>query len=735
MPLSRTAMFSSSLGSDVALLSMTGRETMGRPFSFEVDLLSENDSLDLKEILAKPASVVLERLDGTVREFNGLVTEFALVGEHGKFARYRCVLRPALWFIGQNRKCRIFQDKSVPEIVTDLLRERGITDFENLISETHRKWEFLVQYRESDLNFIHRILEQEGIYYFFKHEDGKHVMVLLDSSATHEPADGFEEVPFFAPLERGLRLEEHVDAWFTKRQIRPDKVKLVDFNFETPKPFYTEGASAPLDNDHGDAEVYDYPAEAVDKDQAEIQATRRLEELQADHEIGTGSGPVRGLYAGVKFKLKQFPRDDQNKDYVIISASYEISTAQFESNVVETDQPTFRFSFTALDAKQQYRSPCITRKPVVEGPQTALVVGPKENEIFTDPHGRVKLKFHWDPDPKSDASSSCFVRVAQVWAGEGWGSMHIPRIGQEVIVSFLEGDPDRPIITGRVYNGHNHPPYTLGDNKTQSGIKTRSTPGGSPDNFNEIRFEDKKGEEELHIQAEKDLSTLVKHDRTTTILHNDTLNIQGDQFIHIHGNLSMTVDGVTDDKNPNKGKPIKSSMAVTGAHDMKATDSVTISAPTKITLSVPGSTITLTPGGITISAGGGASVSLDSKIMAAAAGKATVSITDQVSAKSAAGSELTLGPRAYLKGSAGGDVWVDANFLATAKGGGSVLADSGTVTLKATKVLANGTAEASLNVGGASVKASTSGVDVNAATTNVSGTGLVKIAAPLVKIN
>jgi type VI secretion system secreted protein VgrG len=724
MPLSRQAMFASPFGPSVALLSMTGRETLGRPFAFEVDLLSESDSLDLKEILAKPASVILERLDGTLREFNGLVTEFALVGEHGKFARYRCVLRPALWFVGQNRKCRIFQNKSVPEIVMDLLRERGISDFEDLISDTHRKWEFLVQYRESDLNFINRILEQEGIYYFFKHQDGKHIMVLVDSSATHETVEGFATVPFFSPLTSKVRTDDHIDSWFTKREIRPDKVTLVDFNFESPLPFLTEGAVAPLDNDHGDAEVYDFPAEAIDKDEAEIQARRRLEELQAEHEIVTGAGPVRGLFPGAKFKLSNFPRDDQNKDYVLISASYEISTAQFESNVVDNLHPTFRLSFRAIDAKRQYRSPSITRKPVVEGPQTALVVGPEENEIFTDEFGRVKLKFHWDPAPESDASSSCFVRVAQVWAGDGWGGMHIPRIGQEVIVSFLEGDPDRPIITGRVYNGFNRPPYPLPDNQTQSGLKSHSTPGGSPDNFNEIRFEDKKGEEELHIQAEKDMSTLVKHNRTTTIGRNDTLNITGDQIIHIHGNLSMTVDGVTDKDNPDKSKPIKSSLGVTGAHRIDASDTIDIQAPNKITLTVGGSSITITPSSITMTTSG-STIAIDGKIALDSSGKSNMTLTDEAAITASAKANLTLN--------------ADVNLASSGKSvlaltGDANLTSSGAVGLSGATVSGKGTTEAGLDGGGSTIALTAASADLAGAQVNVNGKGVVSIGGPMVKI-
>jgi len=701
-------MFSSPFGSSVAFLSMTGRETMGRPFSFEVDLLSDSDSLDLKEILAKPASVIMERMDGTLREFNGLVTELSLVGEHGKFTRYRCVMRPALWFIGQNRKCRIFQNQSVPEIVQDLLRERGVTDFENLISDTHRKWEFLVQYRESDLNFINRILEQEGIYYFFKHHDGKHTLVLLDSSASHEAPDRFAEVRYCAPQESKNPLEEYIDSWFTKRQIRPDMVTLVDFNYESPLPFATESAIAPLDNDHGDAEVYDFPAEAIDKDQAEVQAKRRLEELQADHELITGAGPVRGLYAGAKFKLKDFPRDDQNKDYVIVSASYEISAAQFESNTVDTEQPAFRFAFNAIDAKRQYRSPSITKKPIVEGPQTALVVGPEDKEFFADT-GRVKLKFHWDPDPKADASSSCFVRVAHAWAGDGWGSSHIPRIGQEVIVSFLEGDPDRPIITGSVYNGFNRSPYP---SPSQSGFKSHSTPGGSPDNFNEIRFEDKKGEEELHIQAEKTMSTLVKKDRSASVGGGDAVSVGGDRSLSVTGKLSETIKGG------------ESKHDVTGNFILTASDTISATATNTLTLKVGGSTIVLTQNDITLHTCG-TTVKLDFAVDAISEGKG----------------HLRLDTNAFMEGSGKANLFL-SDFLRAKSAVGSEFAMNADATLsalteikmKALSVSAEGQIDATLKGGTGTVQCTLAGTVVGGTMVNVNGDAQVGIGGPIIKI-
>lgn len=745
MLLTRPALFSSSLKDQVELYSMTGREQLGRLFTYEVDLLSTDDSLDLSALLGQSASVLLERNDLGFREFTGYVTQFSLVGEYGNYTRYRATLRPWLWFLGQNRNSRIFQGQTVPEIIKDLFREHGHTDVSDKLEGTFHKWEFLVQYRESDLSFITRLMEHEGIYYFFTHADGKHTLVLANSAGAHASvyANGVPYHPASTSRE-GLQVE-HLDTWVLSRQIRQGHVTLRDFNFTYPTPFDDE-RNAPLAMEGAKHELYDYPAiinqptvkEA--KEAASALAEIRVEEQQADYDTTRGAGPIRGLGVGDVFPLTGFPREDQNKGkkdkaHLIVSASYLITVAEFESNIVEGAQPVFRCELAAIDSKRPYRLPRITPKPIVEGPQTATVVGDPKQEVWTDEYGRVRLKFHWDRSPVRDQGASCWVRVSQAWAGQGWGNIHVPRIGQEVIVQFLDGDPDRPIVTGCVYNKEQPAPYSKDQLVSQSGWKSHSTPGGGADNFNEIRFEDKKGSEELHVQAEKDLTTLVKHDRTTTIQRNDTLNITGDQFIHIHGNLSMTVDGVTDKDNPDKAKPIKSSMAVTGAHDMKSTDSVTISAPNKITLSVPGSTITITPGGITISAGGGASVSLSEVISAVAAGKAKLTIDDKVHATTPGGSDLQLDAKVHIKSGGGADILMDPNILAASSGGSKVLIDANAVAMDAKAIKGTGTMEAALAVGGASVKLTTGSADVNSPATSVKGGTLVNISGPLVKIN
>ena len=351
---------------------------------------------------------------------------------------------------------------------------------------------------------------------------------------------------------------------------------------------------------------------------------------------------------------------------------------------------------------------------------------------MTDEYGRIKIRFHWDRADKKNDDGCCWVRVAQIWAGAGFGGIHIPRIGQEVVVDFLEGDPDRPIVTGCLYNGDNTPPYELPKNKTQSGVKSRSVLAGTADNFNEIRFEDKKGAEELHVQAEKDYTTLVKHDqstnighdRTTTIEKNDTLKIQGDQFIHIHGNLSMTVDGVTDPRNPEKAAKIKSSMAVTGQHKMHASDTIDMDAPNHIKLQVGGSSILITPSAITISAGG-STIVVDANVALASSGKSNIMLDANAFAKASGGGSMLLDGNACVQSSGKSQMLLD---------GDAALTTGGTVSLHGMKITGKGDTEAGLDGGGSVIALAPASADLSGAQVNVTGKGVVSIGGPMVKI-
>jgi type VI secretion system secreted protein VgrG len=294
---------------------------------------------------------------------------------------------------------------------------------------------------------------------------------------------------------------------------------------------------------HAGFEVFDYPAELAVMEPGESRriAKLRIQELQTPHMIARGEGDAAGLATGRRFTLKQYPREDLNIDYLITGVGLSFSSDAFDTGAADTALE-FRCSIEAIDARTPFRPTRATAKPIVHGAQTAMVVGPSGEEIYTDEHARVKVQFHWDRQGKVDENSSCWIRVAQVWAGKGWGALHIPRIGQEVIVSFLEGDPDRPLITGRVYNGDSKSPYDLPANKTQSGIKSRSSKGGGAANFNEIRFEDKKGSEQLFIHAEKNQDIEVENDETHWVGHDRTKTIDNDETTHVKHDRTETVD-------------------------------------------------------------------------------------------------------------------------------------------------------------------------------------------------
>ncbi len=321
--------------------------------------------------------------------------------------------------------------------------------------------------------------------------------------------------------------------------MRTGGYALNDFDFEKPKADLKVQRANPLEHSQNSHEIYDYPGEYLTTGEGDPYVTSRIQELQADFELCRGDGSARGMVVGGLFQLELYPNETLNKEYLIVSTSLELRSDEYETTDTGAGGEFFRTSISAIDSKTPYRSPRITPKPTVQGPQTAIVVGKKGEEIWTDKYGRIKVQFHWDRYGKLDEKSSCWVRVSQYWAGEKWGSIHIPRIGQEVIVEHLEGDPDRPIVTGRVYNADNMPPYGLPDNQTQSGIKSRSSKSGTPENFNELRFEDKKDEEQVYFHAEKDFDRVVEN--------NDTLKVgfekmdKGDQTIEIYNDRKMTI--------------------------------------------------------------------------------------------------------------------------------------------------------------------------------------------------
>lgn len=598
MSLARVAVIKSPLGEGALLLqSMRGTEALGRPFCYQLDLVTADVNVDFDAVVGQTMTVELELENGETREFTGHVSELSLVGGRGRQVLYRAELRPWLELLSYRTNCRIFQGQTVPEVVKLLFREHGFSDFEERLTDAYRAWDYLVQYRESDFSFVSRILEQEGIYYYFRHQGGVHVLVLADSRSAHEAVPGYESIPYFPPEESAQRDRDHVDAWHLTRRIQPGKVTASDYDFTRPRASLLSQRTEPEEKAGASYEAYDYPGEYLAAADGDKEVRIRLEAHHAAQEVAEGSGNARGLAVGALFSLSEFPRGDQNKEYLVVQASYQIDVNADESGSAAA-APTYRCQFTAIDGQRPFRTPRQTPKPVVEGPQTAIVVGPGGEEIYTDEYGRVKLKFHWDRLGTADENSSCWVRVAQLWAGSSFGGVHIPRIGQEVIVDFLEGDPDRPIITGRVYNFDNPVPYELPGNQTQSGIKSRSTKGGAPGNFNELRFEDKKGNEHVFMQAEKDLSVLVKNEeersvgasRTTTIRVDDSLDVGANRSARIGADDSEVVGGSqTVSVGANQTIAVTLARSITAASESVGVGTRTKTVATNETTSVGGS--------------------------------------------------------------------------------------------------------------------------------------------------
>ncbi len=511
----------STLGKDRLLFRrMTAVEELSRPFEFCLEVLSTDDAIKLNDVLGQPMTVRFDLTRTNLRRyFNGYVSQFRYVSSAGKFARYEARLRPGLWFLSRSADCRIFQNKAVPDIVKQVLGDHGMTDVEDNLTGTYPTLEYCVQYRETDFDFVSRLLEQEGIFFFFKHEDGQHTMVLGDDIGAWDKAAGYETVPFHPQVSEIKQDDDHLWDWSATQLVQPTQHTLRDFDFTKPRADLevrhqlNEPAHA-----RADGEIYDHPGKYVSRDEGDALNRVQMQELRARFEVLEGTGDVGGLRPGCLFSLEKHPRADQNQDYVVAATALELESDRYEgSGSAASGGPTCVCRLTAFRPSFHYRPPRRTAKPVVEGLQTAFVVGPQGREIYTDRYGRVKVQFHWDRQGSDDDKSSCWIRVGQLWASKGFGAQFIPRVGDEVVIAFLEGDPDRPLVVGSVYNGDNAPPYSLPGRMTRSGVKTRSSKGGTPANFNEIYFEDDKGSEEIHVQAERNLTSTVKEDETRMV--------------------------------------------------------------------------------------------------------------------------------------------------------------------------------------------------------------------------
>jgi type VI secretion system secreted protein VgrG len=513
------------LGADKLMLrSIRGEERISGLFQFFLEMQSEEKSLDFSAIVGKSATVTMKLGDGTKRYINGIVGRFVQAGSDAKLTTYYAELHPWLWLTTMSADCRIWQNKSVKDIVTGLFTELGFTDYKDSTTGTYDPLEYCVQYNETAFAFVSRLLESAGIFYFFTHEDGKHTLVLGDDSSAFADCAGAATVQYGGY--GNWKQQNLVSGCTIEEMVIPGKYAVDDFGFETPSTDLMGSTDSTVATNGSKRRLFEYPGGFTKKDASEGVSKLRLEEREAPQKSLRGESFTPAFTAGGKTTLQKHYRDDVNAAYVLLRVSHAATNDEYTN------------SFEAFPATLAYRPPRVTRKPVIGGTQTAIVVGKSGEEIWTDKYGRIKVQFHWDQLGKNDENSSCWIRVAHGWAGKSWGQMFLPRIGQEVVVSFLEGDPDRPLITGSVYNAEQTVPYTLPDDQTKSTIKSNVSKGG--EGFNEIRFEDKKDSEEIFVQAQKDANVTIKNNETRKVGFDK--KDKGNQTIDIYQDRTVTLD-------------------------------------------------------------------------------------------------------------------------------------------------------------------------------------------------
>lgn len=628
----RTLQLSTPLGKDY-LLAQRFRcsEGINQLFHIELELLHDEELdgftptiADPKAVIGNAMALVVSQAEGVERHFHGICNRFTQGSRNERFTAYWAELVPKVWLLTQITQSRIFQNKSVPEILEHILT--GF-DYNTEIQGEFKPRNYCVQYRESDWDFASRLMEEEGIYYYFEHTENEHRLILANTNQSHRLCPSLSNINYALKRpDSSLEWIPAIDSWIVDNTVRSGKHQLRDFHFQLPtNSLEIEHVSIADIGGNKKLEVYDWPGgyakrfdgigqsggeqmgnlNNVFSDRERVVKIRQEEIEVAYKQIG-GSGNCSTLTPGYKFELKEHPAGENDGVHVLLSVQHQAvqSPAYISDQVASED---YIANFTAIKFGTAFRPPRKTQKPVVHGSQTAFVVGPGGEEIFTDKYGRVKVQFHWDRDGKMDQSSSCWLRVAQTWASNGWGSMFIPRIGMEVLVNFLEGDPDQPIIAGCVYNAGNMPPYELPENQTRSTLKSNSSKGGG--GFNEFRIEDKKGDEQIFIHAEKNQDIRVKNDCMETIVHDRHLIVENEQFelvkkdkhLQVKYNHNEKIDGTMSLKvGADHHEKVGSNYALDAGSNVhiKAGTSAVIEAGASLTLKVGGSFVNINSGGV-----------------------------------------------------------------------------------------------------------------------------------------
>lgn len=526
-------------GDNVLVLNrFDGVEGLSKLFEFHAEAMSEQANIDFNALLGRNVCVSLTTVDQLTRYFNGVLVDALWTGERYDLYTYRLVFKPWLWLLSLTSDCRIFSSMQVPDIIVKVFQDRGFSDFRKALTGSYPTLEYCVQYRETDLDFVCRLMEEYGIYYFFEHEQSKHTLVLADGSASHKPVDGLASVPFLPNVQGVRRDKQLIEEWTAVRNVQTGRYVLNDYYYCKAGASMLAEADDPGGYAHDKMEMYDFPGGYEDKSVGETLAKVQVQADQSVDKRFTAGGAAPSLFAGALMTLEQHPTGAENREYLMVRCSHIFGNQEYRSSGSGTSAGGGRpyagkYELTPSDRK--FRAPLITPKAVVHGVQSALVVGKQGEEIDVDDQGRIAVVFYWDR--KKTASRR--IRVSQQWAGgHSRGFVFIPRIGDEVLVQYIEGDPDRPVVVGSVYNSNNKIGVPMPSEKNVSAIISDSTKGHS--GYHKIAFDDTAGSELMFVRAQKDLLVNILNDETRNIGNDVTKSVGNNETIKVGATYSLT---------------------------------------------------------------------------------------------------------------------------------------------------------------------------------------------------
>ncbi len=579
------------------LRDLTWREQLGRPFEGQLTILSTDASIDLAKQLKSPVAIRIDIPNGGSSWLHGYVGRLENLGPEMRLTRYRATLVSCIGLLKHSGGCRIFQNQSAIDIVRKIFADRGLaTTLETRLNRQYPKREYCVQYAESDFNFVTRLLEEEGIYYFFTYSKDKHALILADDVHAHRTANGNEAIEYRTGP--GTRLDEYLTNFSAGSQFGTGGVELNDYDFQKPRAkLQAQQLSASADKDW---RWYHHPGRYIATDRGQQLARTRQEAFDAAAAWATLEGTPRSVRCGDVFKLKNHPLAARNQEYLVTGSTCDITVAGQHSG--ESSSFNFEVSLTVQPSKVPFRSSRSYERPSVNGPQVATVCGKAGEEIWTDNYGRIKVQFPWDRDGKSDDHSSCWIRVAQAWTGKNWGAMSVPRIGEEVVVEFLDGDPDQPIVVGRVYNADQMPPDALAAAQAKTIFRTRSTKGGDATTFHELSFDDTKDKELIYLHSERDMKRVIENDDHTTVGFEK--KSPGDQTLDVYHDQTVTI----------------------GKGSGSGSQKMIVEKDRTITIAQGNDTLTVTKGNLTIKVSAGDTLVESAKSIVLKCGNSTISM-------------------------------------------------------------------------------------------------------------